>query len=42
MSPQEMWREFCVQEIPHEVWSYGEAADELAALTLSGRKRATS
>ena len=42
MSPQEMWREFCVQEIPHEVWSYGEAADELAALTLSGRKRSTS
>ncbi len=42
MTPQEMWRQFTDKQIPYEAWPFGAAADELAALTLAGIKRATS
>lgn len=42
-----MWQSFIslhpdAARVGYEAWSYGDAAQELTALTLSGRKRATA
>ena len=45
MNAQEMWDLFSEREgvrASYEAWAYGEAADELAQLTLRGIKTATS
>lgn len=47
MNAEAMWQVFAAMhpeaaDAPHDAWRYGDASDELAALTLSGRKRATS
>lgn len=46
MTAQEMWRAYCMavgaEETEYEAWAFGDAPDALAALVLSGEKRATS
>lgn len=47
MKAQQMWDAYAAREPqaagrPFEAWAYGDAPDELAALTLRGVKRATS
>ena len=47
MNAQEMWLNFTATHpeaagAAWEAWAYGDAPDELAALTLSGKKRATA
>lgn len=47
MTAQDMWNRYTAQHPdaavqPFEAWSYGEAPDDLAALTLAGVKQATS
>ncbi len=47
MTAQEMWARYAAlhpehANKPYEAWAYGDAPDDLAALTLSGVKRATS
>lgn len=47
MTAQEMWARYAAlhpehTNEPYEAWAYGDAPDALAALTLSGIKRATS
>lgn len=46
MTAEEMWSEYARKEgIAHtdyEAWAFGDAADELAALVVSGKKTATA
>ena len=47
MNAEAMWRAYTAlhpeaEGAAYEAWSYGDAPDELLALTLSGRKRATA
>lgn len=45
MTAQEMWERYSAREgisSDYEAWAYGEAADELAELTLGGIKTATA
>lgn len=47
MKPQNMWQEFTAHHpdaasASWEAWAYGDAPDQLAALTLAGVKTATS
>ncbi len=47
MTAQEMWARYAAlhpeaASLPYEAWAYGEAADELADLTLRGVKTATA
>lgn len=47
MTSEELWLEYCAatgtdRDAVHSAWQFGGAPDKLAALVLSGRKRATS
>lgn len=47
MTAEMLWRRFAdetglVPETPYEAWAFGDAADELAALVLAGKKTATA
>lgn len=47
MTAQQLWRRFADEtglapETPYESWAFGDTADELAALVLSGKKTATA
>lgn len=47
MTGTEMWKQFCRakemnENIPHTMWSFGDAPDKLAKLVLEGIKRGTA
>lgn len=46
MTAEEMWKEYArkvgIEHSDYEAWAFGDAADELAALTVEGKKTATS
>lgn len=42
MTAQQMWELYGKTDTPYEVWAFGDAPDELAALVLAGTKTATS
>ena len=46
MTAEELWNEYAqkagIEHTDYEAWTFGDAADDLAALVVSGRKTATA
>lgn len=46
MTAEELWNEYArkagIEHMDYEAWAFGDAADELAELVVSGRKTATA